>query len=141
MQGLDWNPGQGTLPVPFESRPEWECPGGSVCVERSSSSETRGFCHTGGLCWAALPSPSLTVPLSMFGQGPRATLKCSPLQPFEQSWGAVRQLGITLPGIWILPGQRLLIVLCLNPKRFSPELKALCEHNLQVQTEENLCLV
>lgn len=81
------------------------------------------------------------MPLSMFGQGSRAALKCSPLQPFEQTWGAARHLGIALPGSRILPGPCGLIVLCLNPKYFSPELKALCERNLRVQTEENLCLV
>lgn len=59
-----------------------------------------------------------------------------PLQPFKLAWGAARQLGITLTGGWILPGQCALIVLCLNPKYFSPGLKALWEHNLQVQTEE-----
>jgi len=39
-----------------------------------------------------------------------------------------------------LPNGYLKMLLGISPKYFPSELKALCEHNLPVQTEENLCL-
>lgn len=44
------------------------------------------------------------------------------------------------PGFW-LANVYLKMLLCINPKYFPPEAKAPCEHNLPVQTEENLYLV
>lgn len=39
-----------------------------------------------------------------------------------------------------LPNGYLKMLLGIGPKYFPSKLKALCEHNLPVQTEENLCL-
>lgn len=44
------------------------------------------------------------------------------------------------PGFW-LANVYLKMLLHINPKYFPPGLKVLCEHNLTVQTEENLYLV
>lgn len=106
-----------------------QVPRAGPCMENTAQPQSRDVPDPAGV-WARLQGSS-----HMLVSSPHLVLRtgsgCCPPVGDRYSWQ---------PGFW-LANVYLKMPLCINPKYFPPQLQALCERNLPVQTEENLYLV